>query len=207
MTLQNRVLPTGEIVADPARGLFTGNRGILHRPDGTLGVSRWKHKHWLVCAIDHPRGVYHGPMPERGWSALFFLDEAVAIAAGHRPCRYCRRAAYSAWMAAWGAAHGAPRNRAEVDAALHAGRVTRARQQVRHVARLEHLPVGAFVLKDELAHLVLEDRLLPFRPDGYGAAVARTSGPVTVLTPHPSVSVLAEGYRAVLHPSALSAEA
>ncbi len=98
--LQNRVLPTGEIVADPARGMFTGNRGIIHRPDGTLGTSRWSHPHWLVCTLTHPKGRYHGPMPDRGWSALFFLDEAVGFAAGHRPCHYCRRAAYQAFIAA-----------------------------------------------------------------------------------------------------------
>ncbi|MEL7461823.1 MAG: hypothetical protein AAGJ39_12765, partial [Pseudomonadota bacterium] len=65
MPLQNRVMPTGEIVADPARGLFTGNRGILHGPDRTLGVRRWQHPHWVTCTLDHPRGIYHGPMPDR----------------------------------------------------------------------------------------------------------------------------------------------
>lgn len=90
MQLQNRVLPTGEFVASPARGNLTGNRGILHRLDGALGVSRWTHKHWIVCALDHPLGTYHGTIPERGWTALFSLDEAVALAAGHRPCAFCR---------------------------------------------------------------------------------------------------------------------
>jgi hypothetical protein len=200
--LQNRVLPTGEIVADPARGTFTGNRGIIHRSDGTLGTSRWSHKHWLVCTLTHPRGRYHGPMPDRGWSALFFLDEAVALAAGHRPCHYCRRAAYIAYRAAWEAAEGAVPDRMAMDTALHRARVTRTRQQVRHEGMLEDLPDGTFVMWEDRAHLVLGRSLLPFTPEGYEPARPRTLGTVTILTPAPSVAVLRGGYRPVLHPSA-----
>ncbi len=199
MTLQNRVLPTGEIVAEAGyRGRFTGNRGILHRHNHTLGTTRWTHPHWVCCTLTHPRGHHHGPMPDRGWTALFFLDEAVALAAGHRPCGYCRRAAYRNWVAAWALAHGAT-DRAEMDKALHAARVTRDRAQVRHEARLDDLPDGAFVLLDGGAHLVLGDRLLPFTPKGYGPARPRGAGTVTVLTPEPSVAVLAAGFRPMLH--------
>jgi hypothetical protein len=202
LTLQNRVLPTGEIVADPARGTFTGNRGIIHRPDATLGTSRWSHKHWLVCVLDHPKGRYHGPMPDRGWSALFFLDEAVAIAAGHRPCHYCRRSAYLAYRAAWEAADDAQPDRMHMDTTLHNARVTRTRQQVRHDGKLDDLPDGTFILHEGRAHLVLGDHLLPFSPTGYDAPRSRPSGPTTILTPAPSVAVLRHGYRPVLHPSA-----
>lgn len=202
MPLQNRVLPTGEIVADPARGLFTGNRGIIHQPDGTLGTSRWSHKHWLICALDHPRGVYHGPMPERGWSALFFLDEAVALTAGHRPCHYCRRAAYHAFRDAWadGVADGA--DRAAMDGALHRARVTRTRQQIRHEAALDTLPDGAFVLLGDIPHLVRGDHLLPFAPTGYLAPIERPSQDVTVLTPRPTLAVLRAGFAPILHDTA-----
>lgn len=203
--LQNRVLPTGEIVAVRARGLFTGNRGILHRPDGTLGRSRWRHPHWLVCALEHPGGGYHGPMPARGWTALFFLDEAVALAAGHRPCHECRRAAYHAWRAAWEVATGAPMERVAMDRALHVARVTRMRAQVRHEAALEGLPDGAFILWRAVPHLVAGDCLLPYRPEGYGNPVARRRGIVTVLTPSPTVAALRAGYAPVLHPSAFTA--
>jgi hypothetical protein len=194
MTLQNRVLPTGDIVTDPARGAFTGNRGIIHRPDGTLGTSRWSHKHWLVCTLDHPRGVYHGPMPVRGWTALFFLDEAVALSAGHRPCHYCRRAAYLRFVEAWTKAVGAKPDRMAMDNALHAARVTRQRQQVRHEADLDALPDHAFVLWNGAAHRVAGDGLLPYTPGGYLAPVRRSTGRVTVLTPAPTVAVLAAGY-------------
>ena len=202
MPLQNRVLPTGKIVADPARGLFTGNRGIIHRPDGTLGTSRWSHKHWLVCTLDHPRGVYHGPMPDRGWSALFFLDEAVALTAGHRPCHYCRRDAYHAFRHAWssGVADGA--DRMAMDTALHKSRVTRRREQIRHQADMAALPDGTFVLLNDVPHLVHGDSTWPYATSGYGAATPRPTGMVTVLTPRPAVAVLHAGYRPALHPSA-----
>lgn len=202
MPLQNRVLPTGEIVADPARGLFTGNRGILHGPGQTLGPRRWTHPHWITCALTHPRGLYHGPMPDRRWTALFFLDEAVALAAGHRPCAECRRAAYTRFRTAWSLAFGTRPRAPEIDASLHQARVTRARAQLRHQAPARDLPDGSFLLWQGRAHLVLGDRLLPFSPSGYGAPLDRPTAPVTVLTPRPTLAVLTAGYRPVLHPSA-----
>lgn len=198
MPIQNRVLPTGEIVADPARGMFTGNRGILHRADKTLGVSRWQHPHWVICTLTHPRNIYHGPMPERRWTALFFLDEAVALSAGHRPCNYCRRDAYQAWKAAWGPTF----DRAAMDRNLHRARVTRARDQVRHTASLQDLPNGAFVLFEDAPHLVMDDTLLPYATRGYRTARSRPRQQITVLTPRPTVEVLRAGYSPLVHPSA-----
>ena len=92
MPLQNRVQPTGEIVAHPARGLFVGNRGRIHRDDRTLGGRRWTTHGWVTCLLSF-RGRQREVMG-RGWTELFFLDEAVALAAGHRPCAECRRADY-----------------------------------------------------------------------------------------------------------------
>lgn len=202
MPLQNRVLPTGEIVAHPARGLFTGNRGILHRADKTLGVARWRHTHWVTCTLDHPRGTYHGPMPDRRWTALFFLDEAVALAAGHRPCGYCRRDAYAAWKDAWEMSGGAPFDRHAMDQTLHKARITRLRAQVRHMADTAMLPDGTFVLIDAAPHLVLGPDLLPFTGKGYGRARPRPKGDITVLTPSPTIEVLRAGYRPEFHPTA-----
>lgn len=200
-TLQNRVLPTGDIVADSDYvGTFTGNRGILHRADGTLGTARWTHPHWVTCTLTHPRGIHHGAMPDRGWTALFFLDEAVALAAGHRPCGYCRRAAYGAWIAAWSAAHG-PTDRGTMDRHLHTARVTRARAQVRHQAEAALLPDGTFVLWQDRPHLLRGGQAIPFAPAGYGRPLARPTGQVIVLTPAPTITVLAAGYRPALHHS------
>jgi hypothetical protein len=115
--LQNRVTPTGEIVADPGRGLLMGNRGCLHGPDRLLRAARWRSKAWICCVLDW-KGVRRDPMPPGRWTALFFLDEATALAAGHRPCAYCRRADFTAFAEAWRGAEGsgepqggAPENR------------------------------------------------------------------------------------------------
>ena len=106
MPLQNRVTPTGEIVADDSRGLMMGNRGCLHGQGRSLGVSRWRSKLWICCLLEF-KGVQRDPMPPGRWTALFFLDEATALSAGHRPCGYCRRPDYLAFAEAWRAAPGA----------------------------------------------------------------------------------------------------
>lgn len=207
MPLQNRVLPTGEIVATPLRGLFTGNRGILHDARGRMGRARWRHKRWICCTLTHPRGHYHGPVPARGWTALFFLDEAVALAAGHRPCHYCRPAAAAAFRAAWTAALGpalGPVAGADaIDAALHAARIDPARGgQRRFQTAAEGLPDGCFLRLEDGPALLLGDAALPFGPQGYGPARPSPRGAVTVLTPAPLVAVLRAGYAPALHPTA-----
>ena len=101
MPRQNRVLPTGEIIAHPARGRFMGNRGILHDASGHLGRSRWKLMGWVTCVLDF-KGRQRTVMSPGTYTELFFHDEAVALAAGHRPCAECRRADYRAYRAAAG---------------------------------------------------------------------------------------------------------
>ncbi len=201
--LQNRILPTGEIVADPARGMLTGNRGILGFTNGQLGRSRWKHPHWIICTLTHPKGRYHGPMPLRAWTPLFFLDEAVGLGAGHRPCAYCRPQAYKNYKSCWAEAMGAADHTA-MDRHLHRSRVTRDRQQVRHTAELSSLPDGAFLLWQDQPHLLSDSQLWPYFPDHYGAPLSCPTGTVTVLTPQPNLRVLNVGYAPLLHPSQLS---
>ncbi len=197
--LQNRVLPTGEITADPARGLLTGNRGILH--DGkTLGARRWTHPHWISCTLDW-KGTRRVPMSPGTWTELFFLDEAVALAAGHRPCALCRREAFGRFQAAWTVAHG-PARAGEIDRRLHPARVARDRRQVRHEAEAGSLPAGAFALIGGAAHLLTARGARPFSTAGYGAEAARPRGLVPVLSPVPIVAVLDAGYVPLLHPTA-----
>ncbi len=191
MPLQNRVLPTGQIVADPARGMFTGNRGCLHDDQRRLGTARWRGRAWIICALDY-KGWRRVVMTPRTWTELFFLDEAVALAAGHRPCALCRRTEFMAFQAAFGGAR-AP----EMDAKLHAARLE-GRVQNRHRAALEWLPDGVFVLQDGAPHLVRGSGLWPYAPAGYGTPLARFEGEVTVLTPAPTVEVLRAGYRPVM---------
>ena len=202
LPLQNRVLPTGEIVATPARGTFTGNRGIIHRDDKTLGTSRWSHHAWICCTLDW-QGRKRPVMTGRNWTELFFLDEAVAMAAGHRPCGYCRRADYVRFVDAWTEATGQRLKAPQMDKALHRARVhSKSRQQVTHRADIASLPNGAFITYGGRPHLIGQDRLLPYRPVGYDAALPRpTSGPVTVLTPAPMIAVLQSGYTPIVHPT------
>ena len=192
MPLQNRVLPTGEIVADQGRGLFTGNRGCLHDDQKRLGRARWKGKAWIICALEF-KGWRRQVMTPGTWTELFFLDEAVALAAGHRPCALCRRAAYDAYRQAWG---GRPKAVA-MDAALH---VARLGPRVR--ADCEGLPEGAFIRVRGASWLLRGAMMQPFSPAGYGEPEPRITGEVEVLTPGPSLAVLAAGYRPVLHGTA-----
>ena len=106
--LQNRVLPTGDIVAEPTRGTLMGNRGCLHDADRALGVARWRSKAWICCTLTW-KDVRRDPMPPGRWTALFFLDEATALVAGHRPCAYCRRADFLAYAEAWRSAENLAR--------------------------------------------------------------------------------------------------
>jgi len=204
VTLQNRVLPTGEIVAIAARGTFTGNRGILHDDQRRLGTARWRHKAWIVCALQF-KGIRRVPMTPGRWTELFFLDEAVALAAGHRPCAYCRRAAFNAFRSAWTNSTTAEPSAPEMDAVLHKSRVRRDRTQIRRKTRAEDLPPGAFILWHGTPHLVTEEAIHPYSSEGYGPILTRPSGPVTVLTPAPNVAALAGGYRPQLHQSATAA--
>lgn len=200
--LQNRILPTGEIVANPARGLFTGNRGILSLENGRLGTSRWQHKHWIICTLTHPKGRYQGPSPTRGWTPLFFLDEAVALAAGHRPCGYCRPRAYALYKSIWNKVLG-PANHNDIDTALHRARVDRSRQQIRHTAPLLSLPNGTFVTWQQTPHLLWDKQLYAFDPRGYGQPQPSPSVECQVLTPRPTLAVLKAGYTPVLHTTRL----
>src|SRR5580693_2535226 len=191
MPLQNRVLPTGEIVADPARGMLMGNRGCIHRPDRTLGVTRWRTKMWISCVLDW-RGRRRDVMPPGRWTALFFLDEVTALAAGHRPCGYCRRSDFLGFAAAWQTAQRlAPRPRAsEMDAILHGERVDRTRRQITRTMDAGQLPDGVMIRAGGDVGLLIGGRLRAWWLTGYGVA-AGVSGPVEVLTPPAIIAAIA----------------
>lgn len=201
--LQNRVTPFGEIVAIPQRGTFMGIRGSIHDPaTRTLLKRRWTTKAWLVCLCDF-KGRRREVMAERGWTELFFLDEATALAAGHRPCFYCRRADARAFRAAWAAGNQVdpPRARA-MDAMLHAERLDgRAKRLHALPAAITRLPDGAMVAAGGAAWLVAGGRTLRWSPSGYRAE-AEPAAVDGLLTPPSTVAALAAGYRPALHPSA-----
>lgn len=198
MPLRNRVGPDGLITDAPVRGLFTGNRGILHRADKVMGPALWKHRAWICCTLDW-QGRKRDMMTGRNWTELFFLDEAVALAAGHRPCAYCRRAAYTQFMDGWQAATGRRPKAPDADCTLHAARAQRgARRLQTHRALAETLPDGAFVAGP---HLILGDAALPYTPAGYAAPIPRPKGEIKVLTAPPMLAVLRGGYAPQLHPT------
>jgi hypothetical protein len=206
MPLQNRVQPTGDILAHPARGLFMGNRGRIHTPARTLARRGWTTTAWLVCRLcfnNRHRRVWS----PNTYTELFFLDEAVALAAGHRPCAECRRADYRRWQSAWQAAFAEPPTAPAMNARLHADRIIPAtRTQRRHQAPAATLPPGTFILANETPCLVLANTLRPYTPAGYAKPLPLPPGEATVLTPRCTVAVLRAGYRPALHPSATTAE-
>ena len=208
MPLQNRVSPAGEIVVDDSRGLMMGNRGCLHGQGRSLGVTRWRSKLWICCLLEF-KGVQRDPMPPGRWTALFFLDEATALSAGHRPCAYCRRSDYLAFTQAWRAARHLPRSplATEMDAALHAERTDRSRGKRTYRTPVADLPDGVMVRLDGEPGLLLGGQVHPWSFRGYGApgpAAPPHQGEVEVLTPPSIVAAITAGYQPQVHPSALA---
>ena len=208
MPLQNRLTPSGELIVTTARGTLMGNRGIIHDPmSKTLLTRRWQHQAWVCCRLEF-KNFQHPIMGAGAYTELFFLDEATALAAGHRPCGYCRRADFLAFKAAWLEGNAFERDGfvsiKQIDRQLHRDRVTRGRGQVRFCANLETLPDGVMIDEAPHTYLVWGDQLIPWEPGGYAMPIARSTGRVTVLTPHSTVAALKAGYLAEIHPSAVS---
>jgi hypothetical protein len=192
--LQNRVTPLGELIAHPARGLVYGNRGCLHDERGVIR-RRYSGRRWIACRLRF-RGWHRSPLLQPGrFTELFFLDEATAFAAGHRPCALCRREDYVRFLELT----GAPGAEA-IDRRLHAQRLGARRRDA-----VDELPDGVFVLRDGEPWLVYGAQLLRWTPAGYADRVARPSSRAVVVTPPTLVEVLRAGWGGavpVLHPSA-----
>jgi hypothetical protein len=211
VALQNRVTPLSEVIADPARGLVYGNRGCLHDDERRIR-RRYNGRRWIACRLSF-RGWHRHPLMQPGrFTELFFLDEATAFAAGHRPCALCRREDYTRFLELWGELHPGERSADAVDARLHGERLRpEARTQRRHTASFTELPDGTFVLHRGEPHVVLGATILRWTPGGYRARIARPrNGDAEVLTPTSLVSVLRVGWEPVVplfHPSAAEAVA
>ena len=210
MSLQNRVTPFGEIVAHPARGPFTGNRGILHDPETrTLHPARrWTGKAWIICVCDFQarrRDVMgrNGRGGGAGWTELFFVDEATALAAGHRPCFYCRRDDAKRFQATWAQGNGGPPPKApEMDAILHRERLDgRAKRLHSLPCPVHQLPDGAMIASGTGAFLIRGGKPLRWSFEGYQPAPSATDDAL-LLTPPSTLRALMAGYRPVLHASA-----
>jgi hypothetical protein len=197
MPHQNRVTPRGEIVAVPERGTLMGNRGVLHADDGSHRRD-WQVRRWIACRLEF-KGRRRPLRQPRRWTELFFLDEATALSAGHRPCAECRRADYRRWQAAW---PGRDTHADAIDLVLHADRLA-GRAKRTFEAAAGDLPDGVLVERAGTPSLLLGGALRPWSPAGYGAAErVRAGDRVTVLTPRASVVTIARGYVVSVHPSA-----
>jgi hypothetical protein len=190
----NRVDPHGRLIATPARGLFFGNRGVLHDRHGQLSRERTSERRWLICVTEF-KGRRRPLLRPGHYTELFFLDEAVGLAAGHRPCVECRRPAFLAFTAALGRPD------------LRAGELDRILDGERWQPGVldepaTRLPDGTFVDDGEQAFLIRRGQLLPWTPSGYGAPERRPAATYRLLTPPTSLAALRGGYVAELHPSA-----
>jgi len=207
MPLRNRVTPTGRLEAVPARGAWTGNRGIIHN-DRREVVAQWRSKAWITCLLDF-QGRRRPVFSPGTWSELFFLDEATAFSAGHRPCAYCRRPRYREFRDAWGRtnpgfAESSRPLATRIDARLHAERVGPGRSKGTWRERFDTLPPGTFILVDGTPCLRWGGRVLPWSHDGYGEPLPAPAGgeEVEVLTPASIVAMFRAGFRAQVHESA-----
>lgn len=212
MALQNRVDPFAEIHAVAARGLFTGNRGIIHDPETrSLVKRRWSSKAWLICVCafgERRRDVMgrNGPGARAGWTELFFLDEVTALAAGHRPCFFCRRSDAKSFAAAFAKGQGRPALSApQMDARLHSQRrASGGPAEPLEPDMLSSLPNGTMVERSGHPFALRNGTLLPWGFSGYGApqSLPAGEGSFTLITPPATVAALRHGYRPVWHTSA-----
>lgn len=206
MPLQNRVDPYGRLHAVSARGTLMGNRGVLHDASKRI-VSSWRTRRWITCVLEF-RGRHREVFAPRRYSELFFLDEATALSAGHRPCAECRRARYEEFRAAWAAGRGSSGGARlpgadDIDRALHDERVPRGRRRREWTAALSSLPPGVMVEHGGRPCLYREGALLPWTFEGYGSAFRPFPAErIRVLTPRSIVEAIRAGFEPELHPSA-----
>jgi hypothetical protein len=209
MPLQNRVTPEGAIVATPHRGTLLGNRGgCFHRDDQTLKRRHFASSQWICCVLEFKNR--HRRLMQPGlYTELFFLDEATALAAGHRPCFECRRADAEQFAHLWNAARSLPGRATapEMDAVLHRQRIDDSYAKVISCGTLAGLPNGAFVRTQNGPALVWGGCLWPWSFDGYGSPVPAQGGIMAeVLTPPAIIAILALGFRPRLHPTLIASE-
>ena len=195
MPLQNRVTPLGDLIATPARGLVYGNRGCLHNERGEIR-RRYSTRRWIACRLQF-RGRRRTPLMAPGrFTELFFLDDATALAAGHRPCAECRRADYDHLSQVWAELHPGLKGADAIDSQLHAERIVPGSGERRfHDTPFKRLPDGTFVIHQGEPCLLLGSELLAWSPAGYLAPRRRPANePANVITPPSLVELLRSGW-------------
>jgi hypothetical protein len=201
MPLENRVDPYGRIFRSTARGTFMGNRGgQLHNAQREI-VRHHASRRWITCLLEF-KGRHRTVMSAGHYTELFFLDEAVAFAAGHRPCAECRRDRFNAFQEVWKRAGHSSSSADEIDRVLHEHRLDARKQKLTYESPLNLLPNGCFVEADRHCYLVWNGALQLWSPEGY---VSKRHSPIdrllTVVTPKPIVDCFRYGYRPEIHVS------
>ena len=203
MPLQNRVTPTGDFIATPHRGMFTGNRGIIHDPaTKTLLRKRWASPAWLTCVLKF-KGRRRQVMGGRSWTELFFLDEATAFAAGHRPCFHCRREDANRFRAAWQDGNRVANVLArDIDATLHRERLEHGKKRLHPLALPpRELPDGAMLQQESESYLIARGRAFHWSPAGYHETKTALDNAM-LLTPPSTLRAFVAGYWPAWHESA-----
>jgi hypothetical protein len=208
MPLQNRVAPTGEIFRSSARGTLMGNRGGALHNEAREIVRSFTNKRWITCLLEF-KGRRRSVMTPGQYTELFFLDEAVALAAGHRPCAECRRERFNEFKDVWKRAHAQHSpcipGVDEMDARLHPKRIDRLGAKVTYEAPLDSLPDGCFVSIDSCSYLLWKGVLLLWSAEGYREKLRATAiSNVTVLTPEPLIQCIRGGFVPGIHESSQS---
>lgn len=207
MPRQNRVTPFSTLLAVSARGTLMGNRGCLHDAHGQIH-RRFQGQRWIICVLAF-KGRRRAIMTPGQYTELFFLDEATAFAAGHRPCAECQRDRFNLFRAIWATANPELADSAQptaplIDTTLHHERFATERPVSRYCDSATDLADGVFVTDDEHnAYMVWRNQLLQWTPSGYQRLVQHApTFPARVLTPASVVRTLGAGYPVSVHPSA-----
>ena len=196
--LQNRVDPSGKIIFTPERGAWMGNRGVIHNGEKYI-VKPYALKTWITCELQF-KGRHRQVMARGKYTELFFLDEATAFSAGHRPCAECRREAYNLFKSYWlkgnpGAGFNLKTPISQIDELIHQERTGKDKQKLTHKERLDSLPDGAFILVKDIIFLKKGESLYRWSPAGYSAAEPLPDlQEVEVLTPASIVNAFRAGY-------------
>lgn len=207
MTLQNRVDPWGKLNSVATRGAWLGNRGILHNEHKQI-TAQWRHKNWVTCQLGF-ENIQRKVFSAGNYSELFFLDEATAFAAGHRPCFACRRARYNEFKTLWcqvnlEATAASAVSIDQIDQQLHAERAAQGGGKVTFTAEFKDVPEGAFIELNGIAYLLWLERLQQWSPQGYTKSDLELapSEVITVLTPASIVRLFQHDFKPQVHESA-----